>query len=195
MFPLLPVQKILLWWVNLINKGIWFCFGLLTEEALFLDRETNYWVCVSLNPAPLCTTSSNSPGSHMSLRGLNHWTNVTLLLLCWGCSESFEAVTECFVWSTATFAFQSVWAFIASEQHALPQGGHLSCWGLPAHRVTTLWSEEMSSDHRNCYLILWAFCHWSKECVLTSVCKASTIIMRFNFHVHWSIACNAFFKK
>lgn len=145
MFQFLPLQKTPLGWVNLINKGIWFCGGLLTEEVLFLDRRTNYQVCVSLTPAPLYVTSSSRKGKktlplepHIPQGGkpLNQCYPSSPLLRI---SASFGAVTECFVWSAAAFAFQSGLAILASEQHALPQSGHLSCWASSIQGDSLIW--------------------------------------------------------
>lgn len=88
-------------------------------------------VCISY---PLYITSSSRKGKkslplepHIPQGGkpLNQCCPSSPLLRI---SASFGVVTECFVWSATAFAFQSGLAIIASEQHALPQSGHLSCW-------------------------------------------------------------------
>ena len=164
MFPLSLRQDISLWSINLINKCSCFLFGLLTEATLFLDGQTNYQACVAFTqclPAlyllPVKAVKP-SPWSHVSLGGVTHWTDVTPLPLHRGYSKYFGVAPGQFEYGVQQLLlFRLVRLQCLRTTCELPQNGHLSCWELPACRVTVLWSEEMPSDHSNCYLILWGF--------------------------------------
>lgn len=161
MFPLLPVWDVPLWSINLINKCSCFLFGLLTEVALLLHGETNYQVCVAFTPAPPLHDIFHQAGepslwSHVSLGGVTHWTTITPLPLHRGHRKFFGVVTAWFEYEAQQLLlFNLTQPSVSQDNVRVVTEWASELLGVSSTQV--LWSEEMPSDHSNCYLILRGF--------------------------------------
>lgn len=183
-----------MWSENLINKCS--CFHRYSQRQHCSQTKRPAVRCAWLLPQhlpalhlPPVKAGKPPPWSHMSLGDVKQCHSSSSPQgregVFWGCNWMIWAR------STATLAFQSGSASSASEKRARGDRMAIRAAGGLQH------AGWLFFDQRKCPAItataawFYGVLHWGKECLLSSVWKASIITMRFNFCVHGSVAGNA----